>query len=95
MKANNTSGFNCRKVVGNPYAQSPHSYGRAVDINTVQNPYYDGKKWYPSNGKKWIKKRTGKGVLTGRDPMTKGMTSNGYFWGAWWYDKDYQHFQIN
>ncbi len=95
MKANNTSAFNCRKVVGNPYAQSPHSYGRAVDINTVQNPYYDGKKWYPSNGTKWIKKRTGKGVLTGNDPMTKGMTSNGYFWGAWWYDKDYQHFQIN
>lgn len=95
MKANNTSAFNCRKVVGNPYAQSPHSYGRAVDINTVQNPYYDGKKWYPSNGKEWIKKRTGKGVLTGKDPMTKGMTSNGYFWGAWWKDKDYQHFQIN
>ena len=29
MAANNTSGFNCRKVVGNPYAQSPHSYGIA------------------------------------------------------------------
>lgn len=94
MAANNTSAFNCRKVVGNPYAMSPHSYGRAVDINTVQNPYFDGRKWWPSNGKTWIKKRSGKGVLTGKDAMTKGMTSNGYFWGGWWSARDWQHFEI-
>ncbi|NHB85174.1 M15 family metallopeptidase [Tessaracoccus sp. HDW20] len=41
MAANNTSAFNCRKVVGNPYAMSPHSYGYAVDLNPWQNPYRD------------------------------------------------------
>lgn len=95
MYANNTSGFNCRKVVGNPYSTSPHSYGTAIDINTVQNPYYDGKKWWPSNGTRWISQRSGKGVLSGSDPMTRGMVNNGYFWGGKWRNKDYQHFQIN
>ena len=48
MAADNTSGFNCRKVVGNPYKMSPHSYGIALDVNTVQNPYRDDRgKWWP------------------------------------------------
>ena len=51
MAANNTSGFNCRKVVGNPYKMSPHSYGIAIDVNTVQNPYRDARgTWWPSSG---------------------------------------------
>ena len=57
MAADNTSGFNCRKVVGNPYQMSPHSYGIAIDVNTVRNPYRDSKgKWWPANGKKYIKR---------------------------------------
>lgn len=95
MEANNTSAFNCRPVVGNPYRMSPHSYGRAVDINTQQNPYFDGRRWYPSNGSRWIRQRHGKGVLTGRDPMTRGMQANGFFWGGNWASKDYHHFQVN
>ncbi|HEU4946939.1 MAG TPA: M15 family metallopeptidase, partial [Kribbella sp.] len=39
MEADNTSVFNCRQVTGNPYALSPHSYGFAIDINTVENHY--------------------------------------------------------
>jgi hypothetical protein len=39
MAAGNTSGFNCRGVVGNPSATSPHSYGRSIDINPWENPY--------------------------------------------------------
>ena len=38
MAAGNTSGFNCRKVVGYS-AMSPHSYGFAIDINPWENPY--------------------------------------------------------
>jgi hypothetical protein len=41
MEANNTSAFNCRQVVGNPYKLSPHSYGTSIDVNPVQNPYRD------------------------------------------------------
>lgn len=39
MAAGNTSAFNCRQVVGNPGARSPHSYGRSIDVNTWENPY--------------------------------------------------------
>ncbi len=39
MAAGNTSAFNCRQVVGNPGARSPHSYGRSLDVNTWENPY--------------------------------------------------------
>ena len=39
MAAGNTSAFNCRQVVGNRGARSPHSYGRSLDLNTWENPY--------------------------------------------------------
>lgn len=39
MAANNTSAFNCRDVAGKPGVFSKHSYGAAIDINPVQNPY--------------------------------------------------------
>ena len=39
MAAGNTSAFNCRQVVGRTGVRSPHSWGRALDINTWENPY--------------------------------------------------------
>jgi len=39
MAANNTSAFNCRYVSARPGVFSNHSYGTAIDINPVQNPY--------------------------------------------------------
>lgn len=40
MAADNTSVFNCRGVVGNPGVRSPHSYGRSLDLNPWENPYF-------------------------------------------------------
>ena len=39
MEANNTSGFNCRDVTGKPGVFCNHSYGGAIDINPLLNPY--------------------------------------------------------
>ncbi len=39
MDAGNTSAFNCRDVVNRPGVRSPHSWGRALDVNTWENPY--------------------------------------------------------
>ncbi len=39
MRADNTSGFNCRSVVNKPSVLSPHARGRAIDVNTWENPY--------------------------------------------------------
>lgn len=38
MLANNTSVFNCRRNTMNPSKFSIHSYGKAIDINPLQNP---------------------------------------------------------
>lgn len=96
MEANNTSGFNCRKVVGNPYAQSPHSYGIAIDVNTVQNPYRDSSgKWWPSNGKPYIDRTPLRlGMLGTGSTLTRQLRSDGFFWGGLWSPgRDYQHFE--
>jgi len=39
MATNNTPFFNCRDVTGEPGIFSKHSYGGAIDINPLQNPY--------------------------------------------------------
>src|ERR1700733_13206643 len=39
MAANNTSAFNCRDATGKPGVFSNHSWGRAIDINPLTNPY--------------------------------------------------------
>lgn len=96
MKANNTSGFNCRKVVGNPYKMSPHSYGIAIDVNTVQNPYRDSRgKWWPSNGKKYRDRSPLKWGMLGKSSwLTKSLRKDHFFWGGLWNPgRDYQHFE--
>ena len=41
MDADNTSAFNCRFVSGTD-RWSEHAYGRAIDVNPIENPYADG-----------------------------------------------------
>lgn len=96
MRANNTSGFNCRKVVGNPYAMSPHSYGIALDVNTVQNPYRDSRgTWWPSNAKKYRDRDPLLwGMLGTGSTLTKSLRHDHFFWGGLWNPgRDYQHFE--
>jgi len=95
MAADNTSAFNCRRVTGNPYALSPHSYGWAIDINTVENPYLAANNvWYPSNGSAYRNRSVSRpGMLFASSVATKGFIAQGYFWGARWSKPDYQHFE--
>ena len=39
MAADNTSAFNCRFVAGSDGVWSEHAYGRALDLNPLENPY--------------------------------------------------------
>lgn len=95
MAADNTSVFNCRQVTGNPYALSPHSYGFAIDINTVENPYLAANNvWYPSNGLAYRNRSVSRpGMLFSTSTPTKSLRSLGFFWGAGWSKPDYQHFE--
>lgn len=94
MAANNTSAFNCRRTSGGT-AWSQHAYGRAVDVNPVQNPYVSGGVVLPPAGKAYVVRsphRKGMVTWTVRDAFA----DIGWYWGgAWRYSKDYQHFSSN
>ena len=96
MAADNSSAFNCRRVVGNPYRMSPHSYGIAIDVNTRQNPYRDVTgKWWPENGRRYIDRTPRRqGMLNSHSTLVRTLGRDGFFWGGRWYPgRDYQHFQ--
>lgn len=95
MEADNTSVFNCRQVTGDPYSLSPHSYGYAIDINTVENPYLAANGvWYPKNGLAYRTRTPARpGMLFAGSTLTKALEAQGYFWGARWAKPDYQHFE--
>src|ERR1700727_439150 len=54
MAANNTSAFNCRDATGKPGVFSNHSWGRAIDINPLTNPYIKGDKVLPPEGRRYL-----------------------------------------
>lgn len=90
MIANNTSAFNYREKTGGG-SLSHHAYGRAIDINTVQNPYLKGSLISPPNGSYKIAVA---GTLTANHPITRRFIELGWTWGGNWTTlKDYQHFE--
>ena len=96
MEADNTSAFNCRKVTGNPYRLSQHSYGNAIDINTRENPYVTASRVYPSGSRTYLNRRNvRKGMIVSSGPIARGMRAEGWPWGARWSRPDYQHFSSN
>ncbi len=93
MEANNTSAHNCRTIAGTS-TWSEHAYGRAIDINPVQNPYVSGTTVLPPDGAAYVD-RTGDhpGMIHDGDVVVQAFTSIAWFWGGYWSSiKDYQHF---
>lgn len=99
MVANNTSAFNCRKNTMNSSKFSIHSYGKAIDINPLQNPLV-----YKRNNKTKVipqaaheskdRNKKKQGMIHLGDPVWKAFTSLNWQWGGTWRRvKDYQHFQ--
>jgi hypothetical protein len=93
MAANNTSAFNYRYVTGSNKL-SLHSYGAAIDINPVQNPYIDGDRVVPEEGREYLDRSLKlPGMIDHGDICYQLFTMNGWKWGGDWSgDKDYQHF---
>jgi hypothetical protein len=96
MKADNTSAFNCRRVTGNSSRLSPHSYGTAIDVNTMRNPYKAANGvWYPPNGLRWVNRSLRDvGMIWGSSTITRQVISRGGIWGGYWTYRDYQHFEL-
>jgi hypothetical protein len=96
MRAGNTSAFNCRPVTGNPYRVSQHSYGNAVDINTIENPYVTGSTVYPPGSRSYLDRSPyRRGMIVGGGVVANRFRALGWLWGARWSHPDYQHFSSN
>ena len=96
MRADNTSAFNCRYVAGTT-TWSQHAYGRAIDVNPVENPYVDGSHVSPRNGRRYAdRSRERRGMIFERDVVWRAFHRIGWAWGGTWTSaQDYQHFSAN
>jgi peptidoglycan LD-endopeptidase CwlK len=90
MEADNTSSFNYREITGGGRL-SNHAYGRAVDINTFENPYVKGDTVLP-RGSHYDPKVAG--TFTADSPIVREFLRLGWAWGGdWTSPRDYQHFE--
>lgn len=96
MAADNTSGFNCRRVYpGGPWSE--HAYGKAIDLNTVENPYVQGGRVAPPAGRAYLDRRRRRpGMAVESGVVVRAFDSVGWGWGGrWTSSKDYQHFSTS
>lgn len=96
MAANNTSGFNCRPTTGSD-RWSEHAYGRAIDINPVQNPFVtrSGDVLPPAGEAYTGRVASTTGLITADGPVVKAFSAAGWRWGGSWSPgRDYQHFSV-
>ena len=97
MAANNTSAYNCRTVAGTS-TFSQHAYGRALDINPVQNPYVSssGAVDPPAGAAYRDRADVRPGMVVRGGPVLEAFSRIGWGWGGdFTRSKDYQHFSAN
>ena len=95
MAADNTSAFNCRFVAGRPGVWSEHAYGRAIDVNPIENPYVTASGYVsPPAGAPFVSRsRHRQGMVHRNGPAVRAFATAGWEWGGNWpWPKDYQHF---
>ncbi len=90
MAADNTSAFNCRHVVNNPSATSPHSYGTSIDLNPWENPYRSQTGLVPNSW--WDSASSPYRVVyrSSSHPVVQAFARQGFRWLG---RSDWQHFQ--
>ena len=98
IEADNTSAFNCRAATGSS-RWSEHAYGRAIDLNPIENPYVSGGTTSHAASRRYVdrsRRRHPAEVLAG-DPVTRVFASIGWGWGGSWSGgvRDYQHFSAS
>ena len=93
MRADNTSAFNCRFVAGTS-RWSQHAYGRAIDLNPVENPYVAGDHVSPRAGRRFADRSLDRrGMVHRGDVVWRAFHRLGWGWGgSWSFAQDYQHF---
>jgi hypothetical protein len=96
-----TGSFNCRVVVtpaGPGTTLSMHSYGLAVDINSLQNPFVREDGFTRNRYARPYVERSKQlpGMIHDGDVVVRAFEHIGWVWGGNWSgDKDYMHFSSN
>jgi D-alanyl-D-alanine carboxypeptidase len=92
-RANNTSAFNCRWVVGKPGVWSEHASGRAIDVNPLVNPYVlDPRVGDPALSPYLDRSIDRAGMIRAGDVVVRAFAAIGWEWGGAWSSPDSQHF---
>ena len=91
-----TGAFNCRPATGST-SLSHHSYGWAIDINPLQNPYVRSDGTVLRHIAKPYRDRSlhRKGMIREGDIVVRSFARIGWEWGGHWHTlKDYMHFSL-
>ena len=97
IEADNTSAFNCRFVDGTT-RYSEHAYGRAIDVNPIENPYVtsSGTTSHPAS-RAYVRRTPFRpGMAAEGHALVRAFDAAGWGWGGRWSGaKDYQHFSAS
>ena len=96
IEADNTSAFNCRPATGSSRL-SEHAYGRAIDVNPIENPYVypDGTTVHAASRPYLNRSRHRRGMAYRGGTIVRAFAGAGWQWGGDWRPPsatDYQHF---
>ncbi len=94
IEADNTSAFNCRFVEGTS-RWSEHAYGRAIDVNPIENPYVSssGRTSHAASRSYLNRTPVRPGMAVEGSALVRAFDAVGWGWGGRWSGiKDYQHF---
>jgi hypothetical protein len=96
IEADNTSAFNCRQATGSG-RWSEHAYGRAIDVNPLENPYVSGGRTSHRASVPYLdRSRHRQGMAYEGGALVSAFRSIGWGWGGDWSgSKDYQHFSAS
>lgn len=94
IEADNTSAFNCRRVTGGS-GWSEHAYGRAIDLNPIENPYIhaDGTTSHRRSEPYLDRDDVRPGMAVEGSAVVAAFGAQGWKWGGRWSAPvDTQHF---
>jgi hypothetical protein len=97
IEADNTSAFNCRFVDGTT-RWSEHAYGRAIDVNPIENPYVSsaGTTSHPASRPYLRRSPARRGMAVEGGVLVRAFDAVGWGWGGRWSGaRDYQHFSAS
>jgi hypothetical protein len=97
IEADNTSSFNCRRATGST-RWSEHAYGRAIDVNPIENPYVyaNGTTTHPASRAYLDRSRNRPGMALDGRTLVDAFDAVGWGWGGRWSPaRDLQHFSAS